>query len=109
MPRSEAVHYWDELYVISNLVDGTDLATANASFDRGPGTVAPIGLGGHFPPEVFHTPPVADATRWATSAAASAKGNPKTVCDSFTRRAKPTAVGTDCCGWAAAVLMRSSR
>ncbi|MEO1998797.1 MAG: matrixin family metalloprotease, partial [Planctomycetaceae bacterium] len=25
---------------------------------RGPGFVAPIGLGGHFPPEVFHTPPV---------------------------------------------------
>ena len=25
---------------------------------RGPGFVAPIGLGGHFPPEVRHTPPV---------------------------------------------------
>lgn len=25
---------------------------------RGPGFVAPIGLGGHFPPEVQHTPPV---------------------------------------------------
>lgn len=25
---------------------------------RGPGYVAPIGLGGHFPPEVRHTPPV---------------------------------------------------
>ena len=25
---------------------------------RGPGLVAPIGLGGHFPPEVAHTPPV---------------------------------------------------
>jgi uncharacterized protein GlcG (DUF336 family) len=27
-------------------------------FVRGPGIVAPIGLGGHFPPEVLHTPPV---------------------------------------------------
>lgn len=26
--------------------------------DRGPGFVAPIGLGGHFPPEIAHTPPV---------------------------------------------------
>ena len=25
---------------------------------RGPGFVAPIGLGGHFPPEIAHTPPV---------------------------------------------------
>ncbi len=25
---------------------------------RGPGFVAPIGVGGHFPPEVLHTPPV---------------------------------------------------
>jgi uncharacterized protein GlcG (DUF336 family) len=26
--------------------------------ERGPGFVAPIGLGGHFPPEIAHTPPV---------------------------------------------------
>ena len=39
-------------------VDGTSRATADASFDRGPGTVGPIGVGGHFPPEIFHTPPV---------------------------------------------------
>jgi uncharacterized protein GlcG (DUF336 family) len=26
--------------------------------DRGPGFVAPIGLGGHFPPAIAHTPPV---------------------------------------------------
>jgi len=26
--------------------------------ERGPGFVAPIGIGGHFPPEVQHTPPV---------------------------------------------------
>jgi uncharacterized protein GlcG (DUF336 family) len=29
-----------------------------ASTTRGPGFVAPIGLGGHFPPGVMHTPPV---------------------------------------------------
>jgi len=28
------------------------------STQRGPGFVAPIGLGGHFPPDVAHTPPV---------------------------------------------------
>lgn len=39
-------------------VDGASGATALASTQRGPGTVAPIGLGGHFPPEIFHTPPV---------------------------------------------------
>ena len=39
-------------------VDRTDLGTALASTERGPGFVAPIGLGGHFPPEVFFTPPV---------------------------------------------------
>lgn len=36
-------------------------ATVDANFDatqRGPGFVAPIGTGGHFPPEVRHTPPV---------------------------------------------------
>ena len=39
-------------------VDGTSLATALASTDRGPGFVAPMGLGGHFPPGVRFTPPV---------------------------------------------------
>jgi uncharacterized protein GlcG (DUF336 family) len=28
------------------------------SAERGPGFVAPVGLGGHFPPDVSHTPPV---------------------------------------------------
>ncbi|MBI1345974.1 matrixin family metalloprotease [bacterium] len=28
------------------------------STERGPGFVAPIGVGGHFPPEIQHTPPV---------------------------------------------------
>ncbi len=39
-------------------LDGTSRATALASTTRGPGTVGPIGVGGHFPPEIFHTPPV---------------------------------------------------
>jgi uncharacterized protein GlcG (DUF336 family) len=35
------------------------IATLDAPAElRGPGYVAPIGLGGHFPPEVRHTPPV---------------------------------------------------
>lgn len=39
-------------------VDGTSLATVRASTRRGPGFVAPMGLGGHFPPGVRFTPPV---------------------------------------------------
>jgi uncharacterized protein GlcG (DUF336 family) len=39
-------------------VDNASQATADASTVRGPGFVAPIGLGGHFPPGVGHTPPV---------------------------------------------------
>lgn len=39
-------------------VDGDSLADANSSTVRGPGFVAPIGVGGHFPPEVMFTPPV---------------------------------------------------
>lgn len=38
--------------------DNASQATADASTVRGPGFVAPIGLGGHFPPGVAHTPPV---------------------------------------------------
>jgi uncharacterized protein GlcG (DUF336 family) len=37
-------------------VDGASAATAAASTVRGPGFVAPIGLGGHFPPEIINTP-----------------------------------------------------
>jgi uncharacterized protein GlcG (DUF336 family) len=39
-------------------VDNASAAVAAASSLRGPGYVAPIGLGGHFPPAVAHTPPV---------------------------------------------------
>lgn len=43
------------------LPDGTPFSygsvTADTNF-HGPGLVAPIGLGGHFPPEIEHTPPV---------------------------------------------------
>ena len=39
-------------------VDNASAATANASTARGPGFVAPIGLGGHFPPGIAFTPPV---------------------------------------------------
>lgn len=37
-------------------VDGGSLAEALASTERGPGFVAPIGTGGHFPPEIINTP-----------------------------------------------------
>ena len=37
-------------------VDNGSLAEALASTERGPGFVAPIGVGGHFPPEVNFTP-----------------------------------------------------
>ncbi len=37
-------------------VDGTSAATAAASTTRGPGFVAPIGVGGHFPPDIEFTP-----------------------------------------------------
>jgi uncharacterized protein GlcG (DUF336 family) len=43
------------------LPDGTPFAYGGVTADTnyyGPGLVAPIGLGGHFPPEVEHTPPV---------------------------------------------------
>ncbi|MCA9242100.1 MAG: hypothetical protein KDA37_17940, partial [Planctomycetales bacterium] len=39
-------------------VDGGSAAAAAASTLRGPGFVAPIGVGGHFPPEIVNTPPV---------------------------------------------------
>ena len=39
-------------------VDGGSLATALASTERGPGFVAPVGLGAHFPPDIRFTPPV---------------------------------------------------
>ena len=39
-------------------VAGGSLAEALASTERGPGFVAPIGVGGHFPPEIMNTPPV---------------------------------------------------
>ena len=39
-------------------MDDADEATARASTIYGPGFVAPIGIGGHFPPDVMYTPPV---------------------------------------------------
>ncbi len=39
-------------------LDGGSLGLARASRDRGPGFVAAMGLGGHFPPGVQFTPPV---------------------------------------------------
>ncbi|REJ92432.1 MAG: hypothetical protein DWQ35_12225 [Planctomycetota bacterium] len=36
--------------------DGASAATAAASTTRGPGFVAPIGVGGHFPPDIPNTP-----------------------------------------------------
>ncbi|MFM8220846.1 MAG: matrixin family metalloprotease, partial [Planctomycetaceae bacterium] len=38
--------------------DNSSAAAAAASTTRGPGFVAPIGLGGHFPAGIMHTPPV---------------------------------------------------
>ena len=39
-------------------LDRGSLADARSSRDRGPGFVAPLGLGGHFPPGIRFTPPV---------------------------------------------------
>lgn len=39
-------------------VDGASAASALASITRGPGFVAPVGVGGHFPPDIDFTPPV---------------------------------------------------
>ena len=39
-------------------LDRGSLGDALASRDRGPGFVAPLGLGGHFPPGIRFTPPV---------------------------------------------------
>ncbi|MBC8290152.1 MAG: matrixin family metalloprotease, partial [Planctomycetes bacterium] len=44
-----------------NLPDGTPFSYGGSTADTnfyGPGLVAPIGIGGHFPPEIEHTPPV---------------------------------------------------
>ena len=38
--------------------DNSSAAAAAASTTRGPGFVAPIGIGGHFPAGIMHTPPV---------------------------------------------------
>ena len=54
---SRLVRFISQTTVTQREVQGISALDAPAEL-RGPGLVAPIGLGGHFPPEVPHTPPV---------------------------------------------------
>ncbi len=54
---SRLVRFISQTTVTQREVEGVSALDAPAEL-RGPGLVAPIGLGGHFPPEVSHTPPV---------------------------------------------------
>lgn len=54
---SRLVRFISQTTITQREVESVSALNANANY-RGPGFVAPIGLGGHFPPEVRHTPPV---------------------------------------------------
>ncbi len=54
---SRLVRFISQSTVTQREVEGISSTDAPDTL-RGPGLVAPIGLGGHFPPEVAHTPPV---------------------------------------------------
>lgn len=54
---SRLVRFISQTTITQREVESVSALNANPNY-RGPGFVAPIGLGGHFPPEVRHTPPV---------------------------------------------------
>ncbi len=54
---SRLVRFISQTTITQREVEGISSLDAPETL-RGPGYVAPIGLGGHFPPEVRHTPPV---------------------------------------------------
>ena len=55
---SRTVRFISQSTVTQREVESNPNITSLASTTRGPGFVAPIGLGGHFPPDIAHTPPV---------------------------------------------------
>lgn len=55
---SRLVRFISQSTVTQREVESNPNITDEASTERGPGFVAPIGLGGHFPPDISFTPPV---------------------------------------------------
>jgi len=55
---SRTVRFISQSTVTQREVESNPNITDPDSIWRGPGFVAPIGLGGHFPPDIMHTPPV---------------------------------------------------
>ncbi|MCA8998892.1 MAG: heme-binding protein [Planctomycetaceae bacterium] len=55
---SRLVRFISQSTVTEREVDSNPNITDPNSTVRGPGFIAPIGLGGHFPPDIPHTPPV---------------------------------------------------
>ena len=55
---SRTVRFVSQSTITQREVESNPSITDSGSTTRGPGFVAPIGLGGHFPPGVAHTPPV---------------------------------------------------
>ncbi len=55
---SRLVRFISQSTITQREVESNPSITDSDSTIRGPGLIAPIGLGGHFPPDVMHTPPV---------------------------------------------------
>jgi uncharacterized protein GlcG (DUF336 family) len=55
---SRTVRFVSQSTITQREVESNPSITDSDSTVRGPGFVAPIGLGGHFPPGIAHTPPV---------------------------------------------------
>jgi len=55
---SRTVRFISQSTITQREVESNPNITSLASTIRGPGFVAPVGLGGHFPPDIAHTPPV---------------------------------------------------
>ncbi|MDA1051860.1 MAG: dockerin type I domain-containing protein [Planctomycetota bacterium] len=55
---SRTIRFVSQSTITQREVESNPSITDLSSTIRGPGFVAPIGLGGHFPPGVAHTPPV---------------------------------------------------
>lgn len=55
---SRTVRFISQTTITQREVESNPSITDMNSTIAGPGFVAPIGLGGHFPPEIMHTPPV---------------------------------------------------
>ena len=55
---SRTVRFISQTTITEREVESNPSITDMSSTLAGPGFVAPIGLGGHFPPDIMHTPPV---------------------------------------------------